>query len=341
MNKYERNELWNKVIPIKTNKKANVKNKKDKWWINNKSEKLKEKYPIYIISYNRPDVCYTYSTFRELGIEDFKVVVEPCEKEEYKKYIEEKYLHICPEDFHLKKQGSIPVRNYVWEHSIKEGHKKHWIFDDNIRGFYYQTQCHKKRCIEPNVICIAEHFFDQFDNVKMAGFNYMYFVVPAIDKDYPAFYYNTRIYSAILLDNNLKHRWRGKYNEDTDLSLRILKDGFNTILLNVFSCGKTSTLTMKGGNKDIYDETDKRKEFVEQLQKQHPGIVKMVYRYNRWHHKIDYSIFSHELILNKDFKKMNYENNLKLLKHRRTPPGKKFGFKFIPLPKTQTVSIHK
>ncbi|MCP6324563.1 hypothetical protein NL453_29480, partial [Klebsiella pneumoniae] len=32
--------------------------------------------------------------------------------------------------------GSIPARNFVWEHSISEGHKRHWILDDNIRDFY-------------------------------------------------------------------------------------------------------------------------------------------------------------------------------------------------------------
>jgi len=38
----------------------------------------------------------------------------------------------------------------------------------------------------------------------------------------------------------------------TDLSLRILKTGFPTMLFNCFLCGKQTTLSVKGGNEEIY-----------------------------------------------------------------------------------------
>ena len=99
-----------------------------------------------------------------------------------------------------------------------------------------------------NVIRACEEFTDRFTNVAMSGMNYQYFV-PASQKKRP-YTLNTRVYSCILLRNDLPHRWRGRYNEDTDLSLRILKDDHCSILFNAFVCGKMTTLVMGGGNTD-------------------------------------------------------------------------------------------
>ena len=64
--------------------------------------------------------------------------------------------------------------------------------------------------------------------------------------------------------------------QDTDLSLRILKEGLCTILFNAFLVGKVTTMRMNGGNTgEVYGGTDNRLEFAESLQKQHPEIVKV------------------------------------------------------------------
>lgn len=42
---------------------------------------------------------------------------------------------------------------------------------------------------------------------------------------------------------------------------------------------------------DYYERTNKRKEFAEELQRAHPDVVKIVWRYNRWHHHVDYRPF--------------------------------------------------
>lgn len=49
---------------------------------------------------------------------------------------------------------------------------------------------------------------------------------------------------------------------------------------------------MKGGNTDtVYAETNDRKEFAESLKEQHPDVVDVVWRFNRWHHDVDYRRF--------------------------------------------------
>ena len=101
--------------------------------------------------------------------------------------------------------------------------------------------------------------------------------------------------------------WRGRYNEDTDLSLRILKKGYCTILMNAFLAGKVTTQRMKGGNTDsVYVDGDDRKKFAESLREQHPDVVTVSWKFNRWHHQVDYSGFTQKLKIKPNYKNQNY-----------------------------------
>ena len=56
------------------------------------------------------------------------IVIEPQEYEKYAEVIDSSKILVLP--FSNLGQGSIPARNWVWEHSISIGAKKHWILDD-------------------------------------------------------------------------------------------------------------------------------------------------------------------------------------------------------------------
>ena len=258
---------------------------------------MNTKYPIYIISKGRADTRFTSRTFEEMGV-PYRIVIEPQEYDKYAAVIDPKKILVLP--FSNLGQGSIPVRNWVWEHSISEGHKRHWVMDDNIRYFYRLNRNKKVRVKDASILRAAEDFSDRYENVKMAGLNYAFFCPAELKR--PPYYVNTRIYSCILLNNDIPHRWRGRYNEDTDLSLRILKDGYCTILFNAFLCGKMATMTMKGGNtEEVYaknqQEFDNRRTFAESLKAQHPDVVEITMKWGRWHHHVDYSVFRHQLKL--------------------------------------------
>ena len=230
---------------------------------------------------------------------DFKVFVEPKEYKEYNRVIDSKYLVECPVNFSELGKGGIPVRNYVFEYSIKQGEKKHWILDDNIESVERYNNNLKVPCFSISAFRACEDFTDRYENVKISGMNYSSFC-PASDGR-PPFKINTRIYSNLLIDNSITHRWRGRYNEDTDLCLRVLKDGDCTILFNAFLIGKRATMCQKGGNTDsIYNTGDNRKEFAESLQRQHPDLVDVVWRFNRWHHQVNYKPFKKNKLKLKD-----------------------------------------
>ena len=253
---------------------------------------MNPKYPIYIISKGRWKSRYTSKALEKMKT-PYRIVVEPSEYDNYKEVINSNKILKLPSNFSELNMGGIPVRNWVWRHSIDEGHKRHWIIDDNIQDFYRLNYNKRLHVSSGTIFKCAEDFVDRYANVPMAGFNYNTFAIPV--KRLPPFHLNTRVYSCILLSNDIEHRWRGRYNEDTDLSLRILKDGYCTILFNAFLCDKTETMRMTGGNTDkLYqqnDEQDGRKLMAESLVKQHPDVVRMVYRWDRWTHSVNYKQF--------------------------------------------------
>lgn len=253
------------------------------------------KYPIYIISKGRWESRLTSKALEKLNC-PYRIVIEPQEYDQYSSVIDKDKILLLP--FSNLGQGSIPARNWVWEHSIKEGHERHWILDDNIRRFMTIENGKRVLLTENYFFNRVESYIDKYSNVPIAGLQYTMFAISAIPKDKDYFYpfiLNTRIYSCILLSNKISHRWRGRYNEDTDLSLRILKSGYCSILFNSYLCDKIHTMTMKGGNTDeLYkqnDNFDGRLEMALSLQRQHPELVKIKKRFNRWQHVVNYKPF--------------------------------------------------
>jgi hypothetical protein len=267
------------------------------------------KYPIYIISKGRWESRLT-SKFLERCNINYKIVIEPQEFENYNKYINASKILILPNEYLNKNQGSIPARNFVLKHSRDNNDKRHWILDDNISD-YKRVNNNSKILIESGAIfTVIENYVDRFKNVILAGHNYDMFIIPLLTRLKPITK-NTRIYSSILLDNSTPYEWRGKYNEDTDLSLRLLKAGYPTILFNNIVCKKETTLTMSGGNADIY-KGDGVKLKAESLLEHHSDCVKIVTKFNRIHHQVDYSIFNNKLVYIDNYVKPTYINDMVL-----------------------------
>ena len=256
---------------------------------------MRNRYPIYIVSKGRWEQRLTAKGLEKRKIE-YRIVVEPQEYEEYAKVIEPKRILVLP--FSNLGQGSIPARNWIWEHSISEGHARHWILDDNMPHFLRMNNNHREYCNSVGIFCAAEDFVDRYENVAIAGFNYMNFAHDRVEM--PPYKLNTRIYSCILLKNDLPYRWRGRYNEDTDLSIRALKDGWCTVLFNAFLVDKTGTMRNSGGNTDELYKDDGRLKMAQSLVDQHPEIVTIKWKFNRWQHHVDYTPFKNNKLIRKE-----------------------------------------
>lgn len=284
-----------------------------KKWIT--KEKMNPRYPVYVVSKGRYENGLTTNALSLMGVEHY-IVVEKSEFDKYNKnknkkstvlILPEKYLNeydTCDEFGDSKSKGPGAARNFCIDHSLENGFKRHWVMDDNLESFYRLTDNEKLK-VESGVALLAtEDFIDRFSNVPVAGLNYEKFC-KRTDK-LPAYVLNTRIYSCLLIENKSGYRWRGRYNEDTDLSLRVLKDGLCTIQMNAFLCGKVTTQRMRGGNsKEFYDEegTLNKSQMIVDL---HPDVSKVVWKFNRWHHHVDYKPYKNNKLIKKDYKIREY-----------------------------------
>jgi len=256
--------------------------------------KTDSRYPVCIPSKGRADCQTTGHALQKMGV-THRFFVEDTEYEAYCRSVGEARVVKMP--FHDLGLGSIPARNFIWDWALENGHARHWVVDDNIRAF---ARCHVNRRlnVEGGGFFLAmEDFVDRHENVALAGPHDKGFV-PDRNPELTPFLLNSRVYSCILIDSQLKHRWRGRYNEDTDLSLRCLKDGLTTILFRALimdkgvTSGSRGGKPLPGGNTDnVYNSGDHRRAFAESLRDQHPDCVKVVWKFNRWHHEVDYSRF--------------------------------------------------
>lgn len=260
---------------------------------------MNPRYPVYIISKGRADSRLTSKALEGMAV-PYRIVIEPQEYADYAAVISPSKVLVLP--FANLGRGSIPARNWVWEHSISEGHARHWILDDNIRYFHRFQNNRRYICKTGATFAAAEDFVDRYANVAIAGMQYEKFA-PVKAKHTSPFVLNTRVYSCILIKNDLPHRWRGRYNEDTDLSLRVLKDGWCTVLFYAFLAEKTATMTMSGGNTDeLYRqdaEFDGRLEMAKSLQRQHPDVTTITRKWGRWQHQVDYRPFKANRLIRK------------------------------------------
>jgi len=264
--------------------KAEIGHFVDKRW--GSAEKVLPRYPIYVISKGRWETRLTSKALEKMEL-PYHIVVEPQEYEQYASVIDPAKILVLP--FSNLGLGSIPARNWVWAHSADNGDERHWILDDNIDGFFRLTDNLKVPVSTGSTFRAAEDFVERYENVALAGFQY--FMFASRKTVMPPFTLNTRIYSCILIKNDLPYLWRGRYNEDTDLSLRALKDGWCTVLFNAFLAFKSTTMTMKGGNTDELYAGDGRLLMAQSLQEQHPDVVKIVRKWGRWQHHVHYRVF--------------------------------------------------
>ncbi len=176
-------------------------------------------YPVYIISKGRFEKTLTADIFDRSGI-NYLIAVEPQEYELYCKKLGSKRVLKLP--FSNLGLGSYPARNFCWEHSKLNGHKYHWLFDDNITHFAKWINGKRKKIDEIYLALKYVEINANKNNVDLSGFEEPNFVTKPPKRPFKI---NCHVYSAMLIKNDLPYRWRLKYNEDVDLCLQVLHNG--------------------------------------------------------------------------------------------------------------------
>ena len=267
------------------------------------------RYPVYVISKNRPKMCKTSEFLSRMEVKHY-VVVEEWQLGEYEETVgkspfvtlltipqrvfDEYETHYDFEKYgEERKTGPGAARNWCWEHSMMNGFKAHHVLDDNENGGFLLADNIKWKLRTGAWIAAMEDHFDAHTNVKIAGPCYGKFATQ--NSYHKSHSYNTRIYSWLLIDNSLWNegiKWAGLYNEDTHICLMALKKGYATLQWNFYLQDKVTTQTMRGGNsEEFYDKegTAKKSQMLADL---HPDVAKVVWKFSRVHHEVDYSPFA-------------------------------------------------
>ena len=253
---------------------------------------MKNKYPIFIPTKGRHQSPQTINMFMSHKV-DFRIVIEKQEYEQYSKIVDKTKIIVVPH----QNEGLTVTRNWIWDFAESEGHEKFWTFDDNIGRVYRWNNNTRYQCKDGIYLRVIEDFSDRYTNLHIIGMNYMCFCKSC--DNIPPYYPNTRVYSNMLLPTNARlssgEKLRNKlfYNDDTDLCLRVLKDGLPTIQINAFLIDKSQTMTVGGGMTDYYlsDACKGRLTFAEELQRAHPDVTTVTQKFGRWHHHVNYKPF--------------------------------------------------
>ncbi len=260
---------------------------------------MNPEHPIYIVSKGRWESRMTHRALERMGV-PHRLVIEEQEYDQYAAVIDPAQLLIldkayqreydtCDDLGDSKSKGPGAARNFAWDHSIAEGHTWHWVMDDNIRYFYRYNANRKVLVSNGSCLRAMEDFCGRYVNVAMAGPAYEFFVIRKAKR--PPFVPNTRIYSCNLIRNDVPFRWRGRYNEDTILSLDMLKAGWCTIEFNAFLQKKMATQRVKGGNTAEFYSREGTLPKSQMQCRVHPDVSRLTWRFGRWHHYVDYRPF--------------------------------------------------
>ena len=288
---------------------------------------MNPKYPLYIVSKGRADSRFTSKALEKMQV-PYYIVIEQSDYKDYVEVIDKKKILILNEKYldeyevldnlgRSKSTGPGAARNFVWQHSKESGFAYHWVMDDNITAFYRLNNNLKIKVLSGAFFRVMEDFVERYENVAMAGPNYDFFAKQ--NQKLPPFIKNTRIYSCNLIKNDTAFKWRGRYNEDTILSLDMLKAGYCTIQFNAFLQGKVKTQVLRGGNsEEFYDKEGTLPKSQMQIDV-HPDVSELVFKFGRIHHHVDYTPFKktklikkQDVIINKVIN--NYGMELKKIK---------------------------
>jgi hypothetical protein len=268
---------------------------------------MQPQFPLYIPTKGRADSRLTAKALLAMNV-PFFAVIEEHEYSDYAAVLDAKHLLVLDKAYQrdydtfdelgdTKSKGPGAARNFAWDHSLANGHAWHWVMDDNIRCFWRLSKNTKIRLGDGTGFRAMEDFCLRYLNVAMAGPNYEMFA--ARKQKIPPFVANTRIYSCNLIRNDVPFRWRGRYNEDTDLSLRMMKAGWVTVQFNAFLQGKVNTQVMKGGNTGEFYSSEGTMAKSRMQVDMHPDVSKLVWKFGRWHHHVDYRPFAKNRLIRK------------------------------------------
>ena len=225
------------------------------------------KFTFYIPSKNRSDSIITHKVLLQLGITNYKVVVEPQNKEAYSTVFAPDNLVVMDKN----DQGIAYARNYIKNYSKQNGETHHWQLDDDIKSLYYiWGQSGKERMKDSFAFTTVETLMIKYPRLGISGFSHAAFAAFQKKK----YNFSKQCCTVFCVNNSKAATWDPETIEDTDYSLQILYAGDCTLLFNCFCYNIPKQLSQKGGNTEAFAEGALYKRQLK-LQEKYPGMFQL------------------------------------------------------------------
>lgn len=215
------------------------------------------RWPVFILSLGRADAKRTTADLLlQHGIES-RIVVEPHEESAYSARWGRERIIVKPDIYQTNFDpldrfstdsmtlGPGPARNCILATAREEGHDWYWSMDDDVTRF---MRHHRDRSFTPaeNLVDFfieLENDITQYKNVAIGG--------PRIRSQYEQqhrFIKNRAVYGRCFLHRTTTGiNVRGRFNEDTVLSLEHLIAGWCTMIFNTHQLDSPEPTTKPGG----------------------------------------------------------------------------------------------
>lgn len=269
------------------------------------SELPRIEFPVYIPTKGRPSRQLTANALLKLGIRP-RLVVEDAEHDAYAADNPDCDVLVWPQrymDEYEKTPELDPhpttgaAHNFAWDHSRDEGFTHHWVMDDNIRGLEVRQRKQRFTAADQRPMVWHETFIQRWKNLAGICIIQSGFMRAAAPIEL-----NTRLYCATLYRNDLNQygiKWRRGLNDDTIVSLDILKTGYwctaQSTVVGIRKISTSRATRIEGGMTDFYSDGGFIKKSSE-LVRIHPDCCHTAIRFKRIHHVCDYRRFKQKLI---------------------------------------------
>jgi hypothetical protein len=267
---------------------------------------------IYIISKGRPQ-CKTAETLQKMKYPGPWFIVCGTNDEtipQYKEawgeeriltfdWSEEVKTSDLLDNFGYEKQssGAVPVRNATRKISEQRGEFRHWQFDDDYTGFFRVNPDLKRNHQIRDGLEFQEELnklatFAYEASLSNIGFCLGHEAIPAASMGI-----SRRVFNAHNLpsDPGLFVMWRGRMNDDLINAIEVYHQGKIELAVKYLSLVLKQTQSEKGGNTDIYEQsgTVRKTAYAVLIE---PNATKLVIRYGRYHHSVDWSKIAPKLL---------------------------------------------
>lgn len=267
---------------------------------------------IYIISKGRPQ-CKTAETLKRMKYPGEWFIVCGNNDEtlpEYQKLWGDKvlvfdwYEEIKTTDtldnfgFEKKGSGACPVRNATRRISEERGEKRHWQFDDDYISFArYDAKTKKNKTIKDGRILFSTMYRIAEYGLKteMPNIGFCLSTAEAIPTNRLSF--AKRIFNAHNMPSDPAsfQKWVSRMNDDTIHAMNVWRSGRYEMQLKYLQIGMKPSQMEKGGLSEMYksDGTVRKTAYLFLIA---PSASKLVIRYGRYHHQVEWDRIVPKLI---------------------------------------------